>query len=143
MDLTYYPAGGARGKPSPAAIGAVLSDSHGKVVHEISRYIGETTNNQAEYQALLAALTEAKNLHATNVKCFLDSLLVVKQLNQEYKVKDQGLAPLFIKIWNLSQGFKSCTFIHVPRTKNIRADELVNEALDKIRNSNYETRINA
>jgi len=122
--------GGARGNPGPAAIGVVLEDEHGKVVKEFGRYIGETTNNQAEYQALLAALEAAQELGASEVRCYLDSLLVVKQLQQEYKVKDKGLAPLFIKAWNVSQSFSKISYHHVPREQNERADALVNQALD-------------
>lgn len=123
--------GGARGNPGPAAIGVVLEDEHGQVVREFGRYLGETTNNQAEYQALLAGLEEAKKLKAKEVRCFLDSELVVKQLNREYKVKDKALAPWFVKVWNASQNFTKATFSHVTRDQNRRADALVNQALDE------------
>lgn len=123
--------GGARGNPGPAAIGVVLENESGEVVREFGRYIGETTNNQAEYQALLAALEEAHKRKAEEVRCLLDSELVVKQLNREYKVKDKELAPLFIKIWNISQSFKKISFTHIPRERNKRADALVNLELDK------------
>jgi ribonuclease HI len=123
--------GGARGNPGPAAIGVVLADEHKKVVKEFGRYIGETTNNQAEYQALVAALTEAKNLGAAKVICYLDSELIVKQLKQEYKVKDKDLGVLFLKAWNLSQGFKEISYHHIPREQNKHADALVNQALDQ------------
>ncbi len=122
--------GGARGNPGPAAIGVVLENESGKVVKKFGRYIGETTNNQAEYQALLAGLEAAKKLGATEVTCYLDSELVVKQLSRQYKVKDKGLAPLFVKVWNLAQSFASVTYSHVPREQNRRADALVNQALD-------------
>ncbi len=122
--------GGARGNPGPAAIGVVIADEQGGMVREFGRYIGETTNNQAEYQALLAGLEEAKKLGATEVHCYLDSELVVKQLRQEYKVKDKGLAPLFVKVWNLSQSFTKVTYTSVPREQNKRADMLVNQTLD-------------
>ncbi len=127
--------GGARGNPGPAAMGVVIEDLDGRVVKKFGRYIGETTNNQAEYQALLAALEEAKKMGATTVTCYLDSELVVKQLNRQYRVKDQGLAVWFVKIWNLSQEFKKISFHHVLREKNKAADALVNEVLDK--NDNY------
>jgi len=122
--------GGARGNPGPAAIGVVLEDEHGKVLKEFGRYLGETTNNQAEYQALLAGLEVAQELGASEVRCYLDSELVVKQLQQEYKVKDKGLAPLFVKAWNLSQLFSKISYHHVPREQNQRADALVNQTLD-------------
>lgn len=123
--------GGARGNPGPAAIGVVLENEQGKVVREFGCYLGEATNNQAEYQALLAGLGEAKKLGATEVRCYLDSELVVKQLKQEYKVKDKELAPLFVRVWNLAQHFKNVSYRHVPREQNRRADALVNSALDE------------
>lgn len=123
--------GGARGNPGPAAIGVVLEGEKGKVLKEFGRYLGEATNNQAEYRALLAGLEEAKKLKAEEVCCYLDSELVVKQLKQEYRVKDKELAPLFVKVWNISQSFKRVTYHHVPREQNRRADALVNHTLDR------------
>lgn len=130
MKLTIYTDGGARGNPGPAGIGAALYNEKKEIVKEVSEYIGETTNNQAEYRALLRGLEEAKKLHATEVNIFMDSELVIKQLKQEYKVRDQELAKVFIKVWNLLQGFKAYNLKHVLRAKNKRADELVNEAID-------------
>jgi len=122
--------GGARGNPGPAAIGAVIAAADGSEIQYISKCIGETTNNQAEYQAIIAALEKALELGAEEVRCFLDSELVVKQLNREYKVKNKELAPLVVKVYNLAQGFKKITFAHVFREENKEADRLVNEALD-------------
>ena len=121
--------GGARGNPGPAGIGAVLKV--GDDTYYYKKYIGETTNNQAEYQALILGLAKAKELGVDEVDCFLDSELVVKQLNREYKVKDKDLAPLFIKVYNLSLGFKKIVFKHVFREANKAADKLVNEAIDE------------
>lgn len=130
--IVMHTDGGARGNPGPAGIGAVLKDAEtGKVLAEISEYIGEATNNVAEYKAVIAGLEKAKELSATEVRCFLDSLLVVEQLKQNYKVKDANLATLFVKAWNLIQGFTHVTFTHIERAKNKHADRLVNEALDK------------
>jgi len=123
--------GGARGNPGPAGIGAVLKDETGLLVAEVSGYIGETTNNQAEYKAVIAALEQAKSLGALEVALFADSELVVKQLNKQYKVKHPELAPLYIKVYNLSQAFKKITFTHVRREANKEADALVNKAIDK------------
>ncbi len=121
--------GGARGNPGPAAIGGVLIlDAKS---HTFSEYIGETTNNQAEYKALLFGLQLAQQHKVDELHCFLDSELVVKQINKEYKVKDQDLAKLFVKVWNLAQSFKKITFSHVRREMNKEADRLVNVALDK------------
>ena len=129
--LTIYADGGARGNPGPAGIGAVILGERGKAVAKISKYIGETTNNQAEYKALIAALTKAKELGACELEVFLDSELVVKQLNREYRVKDKDLAPLFVRVYNISLGFKKIVFKHIKREKNELADKLVNLALDK------------
>jgi ribonuclease HI len=123
--------GGARGNPGPAGIGAILHDEDGKVIAEISRHLGETTNNQAEYKALIAGLEKAEELKAKEVDCFLDSELVVKQLNREYKVKNAELAPLFLKVHNLSLSFKKIKFTHVRREQNKEADRLANEAMDR------------
>ena len=130
IKLIIYTDGGARGNPGPAGIGAVIYNENKKVVKEISEYIGETTNNQAEYKACLRAMEEAKKLKALELDFYLDSELVVKQLKREYKVKNKELAPLFIKIYNLSQQFKKVSFTHVRREFNKEADRLVNEALD-------------
>jgi len=123
--------GGARGNPGPAGIGAVLKNEEGEIVAEISEYIGETTNNQAEYKAAIEGLKKAKELGVEEVYFNLDSELVVKQINREYKVKNAGLAPLFLEIHNLSQSFKKVTFNHVRREFNKEADALVNVAIDK------------
>jgi ribonuclease HI len=128
--LTTFTDGGARGNPGPAGIGIVLKHGN-EVVEAFGRYIGETTNNQAEYQALVAALARATELGAEEVECMLDSELVVKQMRHEYKVRDKNLQPLFLKAWNLSTGFKRISFTHVPREENTLADAEVNAAIDK------------
>jgi len=129
--IIIYSDGGARGNPGPAGIGAVLSNEKNEVVAEISKYLGETTNNQAEYQALIAALEKAKELKADELECYLDSELVVRQLNREYKVKNAELATLFLKVHNLSLSFKKIKFIHIRREQNKEADLLANVAMDK------------
>lgn len=127
--------GGSRGNPGNAGIGVVIEledevgDIFKKNIHK--EYIGITTNNIAEYSAIFWALTYCKENKLDNLECYLDSELVVKQLNGEYKVKDQDLGKFFIKIYNLRQGFKSCKFIHVRREFNKEADFLVNSALDE------------
>lgn len=122
--------GGARGNPGPAGIGVVLEIGGEK--KGFKKYIGETTNNQAEYQAIILGLEKAKEAGAEELECYLDSELVVKQLNYEYKVKDQGLAQLFIKVYNLSQNFKKVSYKHTFRENNQEADCLVNEILDEV-----------
>ncbi len=129
--LTIYSDGGARGNPGPAGIGAIAYDEEKNKVFEISEYIGETTNNQAEYRAVIAGIKKAQELGVKEVDFFLDSELVVKQLNREYKVKNQELAPLFVQIYNASLGFKKIRFHHVRREFNKEADRLANEAMDR------------
>jgi len=127
--FTLHTDGGARGNPGPAAIGYVLKDA-GRLVAKHGETIGDATNNVAEYTALLKGLKRAKTEGADSVECKLDSLLVVEQLNRNYKVKDAALAKLFTQVWNLAQQFKKVTFAQVPRELNDHADELVNQALD-------------
>lgn len=129
--LLSFSDGGARGNPGPAGIGAVLYDENKKVIAEVSEYLGVATNNQAEYKAIIAALKKAKNLGALELDCYLDSELVVKQLNHEYKVKNKDLAPLFLEVYNLSLNFKKISFTHIPREQNSAADCLANEAMDR------------
>ena len=131
MKLTIYSDGGARGNPGPAGIGAVIYDEAGQVIGEVSEYLGVATNNQAEYKALIAALKKAASLKAAEVVCYLDSELVVKQLNREYRVKDKDLAPLFLEVYNLSLGFSKISYIHIRREKNKEADRLANLAMDR------------
>jgi ribonuclease HI len=122
--------GGARGNPGPAGIGAVFSDEKGEVIAEFRDYIGETTNNVAEYRALILGLEKAKDFHYEELECRLDSELVVKQLNGEYKVKGDHLKQYYNKIKELTF-FAPVVFKHVPREKNKRADQLVNQAIDE------------
>jgi ribonuclease HI len=129
--LVIYTDGGARGNPGPAGIGAVIYDANRRLVAEVSEYLGVATNNQAEYQALIAALKKAASLGAAELECYLDSELVVKQLKREYKVKNKDLAPLFLIVHNLSLSFKKITYTHIPRERNEEADRLANEAMDK------------
>lgn len=128
---TIFTDGGARGNPGPAGIGVVIRA--GEKVHHFKKFIGHATNNQAEYQAVLLALEEAKKLGLQELQFNLDSELVVRQLNQEYKIKDAELGKLFVKIWNRRQDFRRVSFHHVPREQNYEADQLVNEAIDEPR----------
>jgi ribonuclease HI len=128
--LIIYTDGGARGNPGPSGIGVVIYDETKNKIAEISEYIGEGTNNRAEYKAVIAALKKAVELKAEQLEFYLDSELVVKQLNREYKVKNADLAPLFLQIHNLSVSFKKIIYRHVRREMNKEADKLVNLALD-------------
>jgi len=128
--LKIFTDGGARGNPGPAGIGAVIFDETEKIVAEVSEYIGETTNNQAEYKAVVAAIQKAKELGGEELDFYLDSQLVVEQLNRNYKVKNEGLAPLFVQVYNATMNFKKVTFTYIPREQNKLADKLVNIAID-------------
>ncbi|HWA64607.1 MAG TPA: ribonuclease HI family protein [Candidatus Paceibacterota bacterium] len=128
--------GGARGNPGPAAIGFVIEGPDIARV-EKGEYLGETTNNEAEYRAPILALKKLKSTiggdraAAAEVEIYMDSELVAKQMNKEYKIKHDGLQELFMELWNLTIDFGSVTFHHVLRGKNATADRLVNEALDR------------
>ncbi len=131
MQLIIFTDGGARGNPGPAGAGIVIKNAAGENLAAFGEYLGEMTNNQAEYRALIFALEKAKELGGAEIKCFSDSELMVKQLNYEYKMRNQELAPLFLKIHNLSSNFKKISFRHITRDKNKEADALVNQALDR------------
>lgn len=130
MRCRIFTDGGARGNPGPAGIGFVITSDVGETLAAFGDYIGETTNNQAEYRAMIAALERAKALGVTDVSAFADSELLVKQLNREYRVRNKDLAPLFLRVWNLAQSFARCSFSHVRREGNRDADRLVNAAID-------------
>jgi len=123
--------GASRGNPGPAGAGAVLSNPRGEVAAQLARYLGETTNNVAEYQALILGLREAVRLGARKLQVFADSELLVRQLNGQYRVKSPHLLPL----WRLAkielQNFEAYTVSHVPRAENRLADELANQGIDQ------------
>jgi len=131
-----YTDGGSRGNPGPAALGVVISDSKGNTLKAYGEYIGKTTNNDAEYQAVIYALKKIKaligkkNTKTAKVNVYSDSQLLVNQLNGTYKIKEEHIAKLFIEVWNLKVDFGEVTFSHVPREKNKEADAMVNKALD-------------
>ncbi|OGY88866.1 MAG: hypothetical protein A2927_02615 [Candidatus Komeilibacteria bacterium RIFCSPLOWO2_01_FULL_45_10] len=129
--VKIYTDGGARGNPGPAACGAVIKNPAGRVLKKVSRFLGHATNNQAEYEGVLLGLKAAKELPALTVDFFLDSELIANQLSRNFKVKDLALQSLFVKIWNLSLGFKKIKYHHIPREENKEADWLVNQELDR------------
>ena len=122
--------GGARGNPGPAAVAAVASEPGGGEVAERSALIGETTNNVAEYRAVLLGLELARDLGASEVEVVNDSELVARQIDGQYKVKNAGLKPLHAEAREALGEFDRCTVRSVRRESTERADELVNEALD-------------
>lgn len=135
MKIQIYTDGGARGNPGPAAIGLVIIQE-GQTLKKYSEFIGEKTNNQAEYEAVIFALKKIKLLFGKKkaktmeIGICLDSQLVAKQLNHQYKIKEKDLQPLFLKVWNLILDFGQISFKYIPRQQNKEADRLVNQALD-------------
>lgn len=130
MKATLFADGGSRGNPGPAAMGAVLIDEAGTVLREVSTYLGVTTNNVAEWSALIAGLEAALELGVRDLSVRLDSELVVKQLDGSYRVKHPNLQPLYTKARGLLRQFETVDVAHVRRNKNKEADKLVNQALD-------------
>ncbi len=128
--LHIYTDGGSRGNPGPSGIGVIILDSNKKKIKEIFKYIGETTNNVAEYSALVSGLEAALELKATDITIYLDSELLVKQLGGEYKVKDPNMKTFFDKSLGLLKKFKEFEVKHIPREKNKDADRLVNKAIN-------------
>jgi len=126
-----YTDGGSRGNPGKAAIGGVILNNENSV-GTFSKYIGIQTNNFAEYTALLEGLNICISKNILAIDCFLDSDLVVKQLNGIYKVKNANIKPVYLKIKALLDSFDRITFTHVRREFNKVADALVNEALDNL-----------
>src|SRR3989344_7696627 len=136
MKYTIHTDGGSRGNPGPAAIGVVIEGSDiGK--KEYGESIGVTTNNEAEYQAVIFGLKKLKQLvggpvaKKSSVVFYMDSELLVKQFNHEYKVKEENIQKLFLEVHNLRLDFGKIEFRHILRGKNTNADELVNQALDR------------
>ncbi len=127
---TLHTDGGARGNPGPAGIGYVLRRQDGGPVKH-GEYIGIATNNQAEYTALIKGLERSLQNGVTGLDCFLDSELIVRQLQGRYRVKNNGLRPLFNKVLALAEKFDSISYHHVPREKNKEADRLVNQVIDQ------------
>ncbi len=136
MKYIVYTDGGARGNPGPAGIGVVIKGP--AEVKKYGEYIGQATNNEAEYRAVIFALKKLKQLigkekskSEAEVEIHLDSELLANQLNGEYKIKEKNLQQLFLEVWNLKQDFKSVSFKYIPREDNRGADLFVNQALDQ------------
>ena len=130
--VVIYTDGGARGNPGPAGAGAIAYEGTRKLF-VIKKYLGEQTNNWAEYEALALALSEAKKrgLAGRSIEVRMDSELVVRQINNEYQVKEETLWPQYMKIHNLIvASFPSIHVRHIPRGENSEADRLVNEVID-------------
>jgi ribonuclease HI len=123
--------GGSRGNPGPAAIAAVVTDPSGAMLAERAETIGEATNNVAEYRALLLGIDLAKQLGADEVEFVGDSMLIVEQVRGRWKVKQEHLRPLLAEVTDALRDLGNWSIRHVRRGENERADELLNEALDR------------
>jgi len=134
MSIIIYTDGGARGNPGPAGAGVVIYDGEKKIA-ELKKFLGDgKTNNWAEYEALALGLTEAKKrgLAKRELEVRMDSELIVRQMGNEYQVKEESLWPQYMKAHNLLvANFPGARFVHIPREKNKEADKLVNEAIDE------------
>jgi ribonuclease HI len=124
--------GGARGNPGPAAFGYVLEDEDGTVLDARGQAIGVATNNVAEYSGLVAGLMKAAELDVEELEVVSDSELMVRQMTGAYRVKNEGLKPLFLKASGLARGIGKVSYRAVRREHNKLADRLVNEALDAV-----------
>ncbi len=130
MKLVVHVDGGSRGNPGPAAAAAVVSTPEGELLDEASVTLGRATNNVAEYRGLLLGLERARALGATEVDVINDSELIARQIGGQYKVKHEGLRPLFVEAMKALRGFDRWSVRNVPRAQNAEADALVNQALD-------------
>jgi len=137
LRLKVYSDGASRGNPGISAIAFMIVTEDGRLLKRYSRYVGIRTNNQAEYEALISALESASKLTDQEVTCCMDSELVVKQLNGEYKVRNPTLKTLWLKVQELKQSFQRITFKSVPRTDiHVKqVDRLANQALDRVKNN--------
>ncbi len=131
-ELFVYTDGGSRGNPGPSAIGVIICDEEGMILLRHSEYIGEATNNKAEYTALVRALELATKLSSGRVHCYLDSELVVKQMNQEYRVKNPHLKSLYLRTRDLEGRFIEVVYSRLPRASRMikEVDDLVNMTLE-------------
>ena len=129
MKLIINTDGLSKGNPGTAAIGATIKDERGTMLETISQRIGITTNNVAEYKALIAALRKSIKLKATQVEIRADSELMIRQLSGRYKIKSEGLKPLYIEASQLLTKFETVSLKHIPRELNAEADKLANDAV--------------
>ncbi len=130
-EIQIFTDGGSRNNPGPSASGFVLKDMDGKILIKGGEYLGITTNNQAEYQAVRMALEKAVELQARVIHIYMDSLLVANQLNGIYKIRNRDLWPIYSNIKELLEKFESYTIEHVYREHNGDADGEVNRILDE------------
>lgn len=135
MKLVIYTDGASRGNPGPASYGFTIADESGCLLHEEGEYIGVATNNVAEYTAVLQALKKTAEKFSGNnlqIELFADSKLVAEQLSGRYKIKSPRLKPLIGQIQILALHLGGVIYNHIPRSQNLRADQLANLALDSL-----------
>lgn len=130
-ELLLYSDGGSRNNPGPAAAGWLVKNKEGELLKKGGRFLGQATNNEAEYQALIEGLKEALNLEPQSLTCFLDSSLVVNQLNGTFKIKEARLKELVFKVKSLEKNFEEVYYQYIPREQNKEADEIVNQILNR------------
>ncbi|HEY2570228.1 MAG TPA: ribonuclease HI family protein [Solirubrobacteraceae bacterium] len=135
MKVVVHVDGGARGNPGPAAAAAVIASPDGELLGEHAQLLGRTTNNVAEYRALLLGLQRARELGASEVEVVGDSELIAKQVLGQYKVKHETLRPLYEQARTALRAFDRWSIRTVPRARNADADALVNAALDQARDA--------
>lgn len=136
MRFTLHADGGSRGNPGPAGSGAIVRDADGSTVLTVSEFLGTATNNVAEYTAVLRGLEALRDVlgptvASAEVSVFMDSMLVVRQMSGEWKLKNEGLKPLAARVHEVARAFGKVSFAHVYRDKNGDADRLANEAMDR------------
>lgn len=135
--IIIYTDGGSRGNPGPAGVGVAICDEQRRAIKKYSKAVGVRTNNEAEYEAVIFALQKIKQFFGKekaknfDIEIRMDSELVARQLRGEYKILEEKLFPLFIKIWNLRMDFGPIVFKEISRGQNKEADALANEAMDK------------
>jgi ribonuclease HI len=128
--FVLYTDGAARGNPGPAGAGVHIEAEDGSVLAEVAVYLGSTTNNVAEYMALLAGLERARELGAREIEVRSDSELMVRQMSGKYKVRNEALQALHARAHELAAGFERVRYVHVRREQNRDADRLANRAID-------------
>lgn len=134
--IILYTDGGSRNNPGDAGIGVFVADEKGNELKKVKKFLGTQTNNWAEYEGLIVGMETLKKMFGSgtkniNVEVRMDSQLIVRQLNGEYRVKETSLLKQFVKVNNLKIDFPHINFVHIPRAENKVADRLANEAMDE------------
>ena len=129
--LNVYTDGGSRGNPGPSSIGVVFEDEVGSLIWQKNQAIGNATNNEAEYQALIYAMKHVNRYHPEKIVFHSDSELMIRQMKGEYKIKEPEIQQLFLEAWNRKIDLNNVEFVLIPREQNRKADSLVNKILNQ------------